>query len=186
MHRDVLHTYPSEMAQNFWTAIFAFAACFVVTFVVSLFTKPREESEFVGLVYSLTERPKDSARAWYSRPATSGHRRASDGDCPQHHLPITRFRASSPREALTCILISELPSACCSSWLAICWRCSDVLTMFNIGADKSDLRQLVGLQYQLLVGPGDVSVWRLHVHHGPPRHLGRSHRRGKSGRAAVG
>jgi solute:Na+ symporter, SSS family len=72
MHREVLHTYPSEMAQNFWTAIFAFAACFVVTFVVSLFTKPREESELVGLVYSLTERPKDSARAWYSRPATLG------------------------------------------------------------------------------------------------------------------
>src|SRR3954451_5865440 len=27
----VTHTYPSEMAQNFWTAIFAWTACFVVT-----------------------------------------------------------------------------------------------------------------------------------------------------------
>ncbi len=61
-----------------------------------------------------------------------------------------------------------------------------VLTMFNIGADKAIYAQLVGLQHQFIVGPGDVSVWRLHVHYGPPRHLGRSHRRGKSGRAAVG
>ncbi len=32
----VLHHYPSDMAQNFWTAIFAFSANFVVTVVVSL------------------------------------------------------------------------------------------------------------------------------------------------------
>ena len=31
----VLHTYPSEMAQNFWTAIVAWTTCFVVTIVVS-------------------------------------------------------------------------------------------------------------------------------------------------------
>ena len=34
-------TYPSEMAQNFWTAIFAWTTCFVVTIVVSLVTRPR-------------------------------------------------------------------------------------------------------------------------------------------------
>src|SRR6516165_5560306 len=37
-----LHIYPSEMAQNFWTAIFAWSACFIVTIVVSLFTRPHE------------------------------------------------------------------------------------------------------------------------------------------------
>jgi SSS family solute:Na+ symporter len=62
------HIYPSEMAQNFWTAIFAWTTCFVVTIVVSFLTKPREESELVGLVYSLTERPKDNEAAWYKRP----------------------------------------------------------------------------------------------------------------------
>ncbi len=66
------HTYPSEMAQNFWTAIFAWTTCFVVTVVVSLATKPRKESELVGLVYSLTEKPKDDGGAWYTRPATLG------------------------------------------------------------------------------------------------------------------
>ena len=37
----VLHTYPSEMAQNFWTAIFAWTTCFLVTVLVSLFTEPK-------------------------------------------------------------------------------------------------------------------------------------------------
>ncbi|HYE25322.1 MAG TPA: sodium:solute symporter family protein [Clostridia bacterium] len=63
-----LHTYPSEMAQNFWTAIWAWTTCFVVTIVVSLLTKPREDRELVGLVYSLTERPREEHVRWYLRP----------------------------------------------------------------------------------------------------------------------
>ena len=64
----VLRSYPSEMAQNFWTAIFAWTTCFVVTILVSLITRPRAESELVGLVYSLTEKPKEIDAAWYTRP----------------------------------------------------------------------------------------------------------------------
>jgi SSS family solute:Na+ symporter len=69
---NVLHVYPSEMADNFWMAIWAWTTCFVVTIAVSLFTKPRPDNELVGLVYSLTERPKDDAKAWYARPAVLG------------------------------------------------------------------------------------------------------------------
>ncbi len=68
----VMHTYPSEMAQNFWTAIFAWTTCFVVTIVVSLVTKARVESELAGLVYSLTERPKEDQLVWYQRPVVLG------------------------------------------------------------------------------------------------------------------
>jgi len=68
----MLKIYPSEMAQNFWTAIDAFTVCFVVTIVASLITKPREERELVGLVYSLTERPRDEQLPWYRRPAILG------------------------------------------------------------------------------------------------------------------
>jgi SSS family solute:Na+ symporter len=68
----VLHTYPGEMAQNFWTAIFAWTTCFVVTILVSLVTKAPEESRLVGLVYSLTERPKDGLLRWFQRPAYLG------------------------------------------------------------------------------------------------------------------
>ena len=65
-----LHTYPSEMAQNFWTAIFAWTTCFIVTIVISLLTKPREQSELRGLVYSLTEKPSEEHLIWYKRPVT--------------------------------------------------------------------------------------------------------------------
>ncbi|MEQ1762298.1 MAG: sodium:solute symporter family protein [Pyrinomonadaceae bacterium] len=68
----VTHLYRSEMAQNFWTAIFAWTACFVVTIAVSLLTKPREEAELKGLVYSLTERPKEEGRVWYKRVTVLG------------------------------------------------------------------------------------------------------------------
>ena len=66
----VLHSYPSEMAQNFWTAIFAWTSCFVITILVSLITKPRPDDELRGLVYALTEKPKDTGLAWYQKPAT--------------------------------------------------------------------------------------------------------------------
>jgi SSS family solute:Na+ symporter len=66
----VLHHYPSDMAQNFWTAIFAFSVNLVVTTVVSLVTEPRPEPELVGLVYSLTPRPIEHHLSWYQKPAT--------------------------------------------------------------------------------------------------------------------
>jgi SSS family solute:Na+ symporter len=65
---SVLHTYPSEMAQNFWTAIFAWTTCFVVTLLVSLITKPRPDEELRGLVYSLTPRPRDEGVPLYRQP----------------------------------------------------------------------------------------------------------------------
>ena len=68
----VIHSYPSEMAQNFWTAIWAWSICFLVTILLSLITKPREEKELVGLVYSLTERPREEHLRWFQRPAYLG------------------------------------------------------------------------------------------------------------------
>jgi solute:Na+ symporter, SSS family len=65
-----LHTYPSDMAQNFWTAIFAFSVNLVVTIAVSLATRPRPETELVGLVYSLTPRPVETHLEWWQKPAT--------------------------------------------------------------------------------------------------------------------
>jgi len=67
---SVVHGYPSEMAQNFWTAIFAWTTCFLMTIVISLATRPRPDAELVGLVYSLTERPKEHHLPWYGRPAS--------------------------------------------------------------------------------------------------------------------
>jgi SSS family solute:Na+ symporter len=67
----VLHTYPSEMALNFWTALFAWTSCFVVTLVVSVFTqRTKTDEELRGLVYSLTPRIKEDSMPWYKRPVT--------------------------------------------------------------------------------------------------------------------
>lgn len=65
----VLHNYPTELAQAFWTAIFAWVTCFVVTIVVSLATRPRPPEELRGLVYSMTPRPTDGDLPWFKRPA---------------------------------------------------------------------------------------------------------------------
>ncbi|HZY62594.1 MAG TPA: sodium:solute symporter family protein [Edaphobacter sp.] len=66
----IVHRYPSDMAQNFWTAIFAFSVNLLVTIVVSLATRPRQEGELVGLVYSLTPKPAEEHLSWYQKPAT--------------------------------------------------------------------------------------------------------------------
>jgi SSS family solute:Na+ symporter len=63
-----IHEFPSTMAQNFWVAIFAWSACFVVTILVSLFTRPRPEAELRNLVYGLTELPREGGVVWYRRP----------------------------------------------------------------------------------------------------------------------
>jgi SSS family solute:Na+ symporter len=68
-----LHSYPSEMAQNFWTAIVAWTTCFLATIVISLVTQQNKSDEQLGgLVYSLTPRLTDGHLEWYKRPATLG------------------------------------------------------------------------------------------------------------------
>ena len=66
----LVHIYPSDMAQNFWTAIFAFSVNMLVTAIVSLMTEPRPETELVGLVYSLTPKPVETHLEWYEKPST--------------------------------------------------------------------------------------------------------------------
>jgi SSS family solute:Na+ symporter len=64
----VVHQYPVEMAQNFWTAIFACAAAAIITIVVSLSTKQKKsDAELKGLVYSLTPKVQEETVAWYKR-----------------------------------------------------------------------------------------------------------------------
>ena len=65
-----LHVYPSEMAQNFWTAICAFVICVTLTTAVSLVTRPRPDEQLQGLVYALTPRTTDPDLPWHRRPRT--------------------------------------------------------------------------------------------------------------------
>ena len=70
---SVAHIFPSDMAQNFWLATFAFTSCFVLTLVISLATRQtKTNDELKGLVYSLTPKLKDEEKSWYMRPAVLG------------------------------------------------------------------------------------------------------------------
>jgi solute:Na+ symporter, SSS family len=64
-----LHEYPSGMAQSFWTAIWAFAVCIILTISISLLTKRNKTDEdLTGLVYSLTPKARDDSKVWYEKP----------------------------------------------------------------------------------------------------------------------
>ncbi|HEX9047525.1 MAG TPA: Na+/galactose cotransporter, partial [Verrucomicrobiae bacterium] len=65
--------FPSEMAQNFWLAAFAFGVCFVLTLVLSLATaRTKSDAELKGLVYSLTPKIVDHNVPVWQRPAVVG------------------------------------------------------------------------------------------------------------------
>lgn len=63
-------SYYSEMASNFYQAVYSWTTAFVLTIIISLLTKPRPENELVGLVYSLTPKPVTSHIPFYKRPST--------------------------------------------------------------------------------------------------------------------
>ncbi|HTB83900.1 MAG TPA: sodium:solute symporter family protein [Candidatus Sulfotelmatobacter sp.] len=65
--------FPSEMAQNFWLAAFAFTCCFVLTLGISLATRrTKSDEELKGLVYSLTPKIVDTNQPVWQRPAVVG------------------------------------------------------------------------------------------------------------------
>jgi SSS family solute:Na+ symporter len=69
----VLHVFPSEMAQNFWLASFAFIVCFALTVAISLVTKSQKTDEDLkGLVYSLTPKIKPGDVPFYLQPGVVG------------------------------------------------------------------------------------------------------------------
>lgn len=65
----VIHEYPVEMAQNFWTAIYAFSASVILTVGLTFATKQKKsDEELKGLVYSLTPRENVYVAEWYNKP----------------------------------------------------------------------------------------------------------------------
>jgi SSS family solute:Na+ symporter len=69
----VLQEFPSEMAQNFWLAAFAFIVCFTLTLVISLATsRTKTDEELKGLVYSLTPKIKEDNQPVWQRTAVVG------------------------------------------------------------------------------------------------------------------
>jgi len=63
-----LSPHAKTMAQNMYQALWAWIICVLVTVVVSLLTKPKPESELVGLVYGCTVLPSEGHLKLYQRP----------------------------------------------------------------------------------------------------------------------
>ncbi|MEN9361967.1 MAG: hypothetical protein RL095_3502 [Verrucomicrobiota bacterium] len=62
--------FPSDMAQTFWLASFAFVVCLVASVLISLATpRDKPDEELKGLVYSLTPRIAAGKEPWHLRPA---------------------------------------------------------------------------------------------------------------------
>jgi solute:Na+ symporter, SSS family len=63
-----LSPFAKDMAENMYRALWSWIICVAVTVVVSLATKPKPDSELVGLVYGATEIPSEGHLMWYQRP----------------------------------------------------------------------------------------------------------------------
>jgi SSS family solute:Na+ symporter len=59
-----------DMAENVYRAMWSLIANFAVTIGVSFFTKPKPESELVGLVYGLTDLAPEGHFSFFRRPIT--------------------------------------------------------------------------------------------------------------------
>ncbi len=63
-----LSPYAKDMAENMYRGLWSWLICIFVTVVVSYMTKPKTESELVGLVRGCTEIPSEGDMPFYKRP----------------------------------------------------------------------------------------------------------------------
>ena len=57
-----------DMAENMYRALWSWVVCVIVTVVVSLLTKPKPDTELVGLVYGVTPIPHEADVPLWERP----------------------------------------------------------------------------------------------------------------------
>ena len=63
-----LSPHAKDMAENLYRGLWSWIICVVVTVVVSLATRPKPDSELVGLVYGCTPIPSEQDVALWRRP----------------------------------------------------------------------------------------------------------------------
>jgi len=67
-----LSSHAKPLAEDMYRALWSGLICALVTTVVSLMTKPKTDAELVGLVYGVTEIPKEEHVSLFGRPAFWG------------------------------------------------------------------------------------------------------------------
>ena len=60
------------LAQDMYQALWSCVTCVVVTVLVTLVTKPKPDRELKGLVYALTEVPREEHASWLHKPVVWG------------------------------------------------------------------------------------------------------------------
>ena len=68
MRYIALSAHAKAMAENMYRGLWSFIVCVLVTVVVSLCTKPKPESELVGLVRGYTDIPSERDIPLMKRP----------------------------------------------------------------------------------------------------------------------
>jgi SSS family solute:Na+ symporter len=63
-----LSSHAKDMAENMYRALWSWIICVIVTVVVSVMTRPKPETELVGLVYGATDLPSEGHLPLYQRP----------------------------------------------------------------------------------------------------------------------
>jgi SSS family solute:Na+ symporter len=72
VHILALDPRASGLAQDMYQALWACLTCVLVTVLVTLVTTPKPDAELTGLVYSLTDVPKETHASIFHRPAFWG------------------------------------------------------------------------------------------------------------------
>jgi len=68
LSRIALSSDAQPMAENMYRALWSWILCVVITIAVSLFTKPKSDSELNGLVYGATAIPNDGSSTLLQKP----------------------------------------------------------------------------------------------------------------------
>jgi SSS family solute:Na+ symporter len=63
-----LYDNPSEMSLNLWRAWWSWLITFVITILISFFTKPKPENELIGLVRGVGSESDNEVQSSYKRP----------------------------------------------------------------------------------------------------------------------
>jgi SSS family solute:Na+ symporter len=143
----MIHIYRSELAQTFWTAIVAWTTCFVVTIVVSLMTRPREEQELQG-----TRLLAHAEAEGWGLPVVQAPRVARDGrDGARHRLESS---LSLRRDSHECTRRTRHPRA---DRRTVHRARGDARRLRTIRAGKRWIvRSFLRCQREPLVGAGDA------------------------------
>jgi hypothetical protein len=155
----IVHHYPSDMAQNFWTAIWAFSVNFLVTIMVSLFGKPKPEVGAGGAGAFAYAQAGAGSSALVAPARDTGCRAVDHGGFAEHYFPVKNGRLGATHE-------SRLTHP---DGIDVHAGGADSYRLWDGHFRQRDLCQVAGHQCQSGLGAGAAGLRRQHVYSRPAR-----------------